>query len=441
MAAAKATSFYEASASRGPARPSLQGRVDARVCIVGGGFAGLNTALGLVERGVDGVVLLEAESVGHGASGRNGGFVFGGYSLDGPALVAQIGANAARELYGLTTAAVQLIRQRIELHRIECDVTEGGALLCNWFTDKSILRRRQREMADCFGVDWQFIDGDTLRAQHVRSQRYHGALFEPDAFHFHPLKYTLGLARAAEAGGARVFENSAARAVRRRGAGFEVHTVAGVINAERVVIAGGGYLGGGLVPVLERALLPIATYVMSTEPLGERLRALLPSRAAIYDTRFAFDYYRALPDTRLLWGGRISIRERAPQDIAKFLRADMLRVFPELHDARIEHAWGGLMSYARHQMPQIGRLQGGPCDGAWYGLGFGGHGVAPTTAAGELLADAISGRAALPAGFGAFGLPRVWGPAGKLAAQAQYSWAELKDRWRERFGKRVDTGR
>ena len=435
MAAAEAISFYEASVSRGPARAALQGRVDARVCIIGGGFAGLNTALGLVERGLDGVMLLEAESVGHGASGRNGGFVFGGYSLDGPALVAQIGANAARQLYGLTTAAVQLIRQRIDRHGIDCDVTEAGALLCNWFTDEKILRRRQREMADCFGVDWQFIDGNTLRAQHVRSVRYHGALFEPDAFHFHPLKYTLGLARAAEAGGARVFENSAARSVRRKGAAFEIDTDAGVISAEQVVIAGGGYLGSGLVPALERALLPIATYVMNTEPLGDRLRALLPSRAAIYDTRFAFDYYRALPDTRLLWGGRISIRERAPQDIARFLRADMLRVFPALHDAKVEHAWGGLMSYARHQMPQIGRLRGGRCDGAWYGLGFGGHGVAPTTAAGELLADAVSGHKPVPAGFAAFGLPPVWGIAGKLAAQAQYSWAELKDHWREGFNR------
>jgi gamma-glutamylputrescine oxidase len=434
MAAAKATSYYEASASRGPARPSLQGRVDARVCIVGGGFAGLNTALGLVERGLDGVVLLEAERFGHGASGRNGGFVFGGYSLDGPAMVAQIGANAAHELYGLTTAAMQLIRRRIGRHTIDCDAVEGGALLCNWFDDESILRRRQREMADCFGVDWQFIDRATLRAQHLRSDRYHGALLEPDALHFHPLKYTLGLARVAQAGGALLFENSAVRSLRRQGAGFEIHTDAGVVGAEHVVMAAGGYLSGGLVPALERALLPIATYVMSTEPLGERLGELLPSRAAIYDTRFAFDYYRALPDTRLLWGGRISIRERAPQDIAKFLRADMLRVFPELHDAAVEHAWGGLMSYARHQMPQIGRLQDGPFRGAWYGLGFGGHGVAPTTAAGELLADAISGRAALPAGFGAFGLPRVWGPAGMIAAQAQYSWAELKDRWRERFG-------
>jgi gamma-glutamylputrescine oxidase len=193
------------------------------------------------------------------------------------------------------------------------------------------------------------------------------------------------------------------------------------------VIAGGGYLSQ-LVPALERAILPIATYVMTTEPLGDALHALVPSHAAIYDTRFAFDYYRKLNDSRLLWGGRISIRDRSAQDIARFLKQDMVKVFPALKDARVEHAWGGMMSYARHKMPQIGRLP----NGLWYGLGFGGHGVAPTTAAGELLADAIALKAPLPDGFERYGLPRTFRPAGLLAAQATYSWLQLKDAWRER---------
>jgi gamma-glutamylputrescine oxidase len=159
---------------------------------------------------------------------------------------------------------------------------------------------------------------------------------------------------------------------------------------------------------------------------------VLPSRAAIYDTRFAFDYYRKLQDTRLLWGGRISVRERDPRDIARFLKQDMLKVFPGLRDARIEHAWGGMMSYARHKMPQIGRLRDGPQRGLWYGLGFGGHGVAPTTAAGELLAAAIAQGQPLPEAFERYGLPRTWRPAGLVAAQATYSWLQWKDRRRER---------
>ena len=204
--------------------------------------------------------------------------------------------------------------------------------------------------------------------------------------------------------------------------GAEVHAADGVVHARHVVVAGGGYLRGVSAP-LERAMLPIATYVMATEPLGEALAASIPGRAAIYDTRFSFDYYRPLADTRLLWGGRISILDRAAAPIARLLRRDLCKVYPELRDAKVDYAWGGLMSYARHQMPQIGRLP----DGTWHALGFGGHGVGPTTAAGELIADAIAGGAPIPPGFARYGLPRVWGPAGMLAAQMTYNWAEIKD--------------
>ncbi|HEY2927785.1 NAD(P)/FAD-dependent oxidoreductase, partial [Piscinibacter sp.] len=374
------SSYYDASVVARPARRTLDGRIDTDVCIVGAGFAGLATALGLLERGVKDVVIVDAERVGYGASGRNGGFVFGGYSLDGADLLAQLGPARAKAIYALTRQAVALIRRRIAQHAIECDAVEGGALLANWFDNDAILRRRQRLMADHFGIEWEFIAKPQL-AQWVDSVRYSGALLERDAFHFHPLKYALGVAAAIESGGGAIFERSKVTAIEPHAAGLHVSTATGVVQARHVVIAGGGYLER-LVPALERAMLPIATYVMVTEPLGDALARLIPSRAAIYDTRFAFDYYRRLNDSRLLWGGRISVRERRPEDIARFLKRDMLKVFPSLRDARVDCAWSGLMSYARHKMPQIGRL----ASGAWYALGFGGHGVAPTTAAGELLA-------------------------------------------------------
>ena len=210
-------------------------------------------------------------------------------------------------------------------------------------------------------------------------------------------------------------------------------TAHGSVRARHVVVAGGGHLHG-LVPALERAMLPVATYVMVTEPLGDVLRELIPSRAAIYDTRFAFDYYRALPDTRLLWGGRISVRDRHPADIATFLKRDMVKVFASLRDAKVDYAWGGTMEDQQivaklkgKKMPQIGRLR----NGLWYGLGFGGHGVAPTTAAGELLAASIAHGEPLPSELQRYGLPRTFRPAGLAAAQASYAWLQLKDRWRE----------
>ncbi len=419
------SNYYAATLGPRPDRPSLRHSVEAEVCIVGAGFAGLATALGLIERGVRDVVVLEARRVGFGASGRNGGFVFGGYSLDCADLLAQLGPARAKAVYALTQRAVALIRQRIAHHHIRCEIVEGGALLANWFDDDELLRRQQRLMEQHFDVHWRFIAKDEL-ARWVRSDRYSAALLEPDAFHFHPLKYAEGMASAIEAQGGRIFEDAAVIGIHARPGATRVTTATGSVQARHVVVAGGGYLAG-LVPQLERAMLPIATYVMAPEPLGRPVEDLVPSRAAIYDTRFAFDYYRRLDDTRLLWGGRISVRERSPEAIARFLKQDLLKVFPTLRDARIDYAWSGMMSYARHKMPQVGRLPSGP----WYGLGFGGHGVAPTTAAGEMLAGAIAGGEPFAPGFERYGLPRTFRPVGLAAAQATYAWLQWKDRWRE----------
>jgi glycine/D-amino acid oxidase-like deaminating enzyme len=183
----------------------------------------------------------------------------------------------------------------------------------------------------------------------------------------------------------------------------------------------GGYIDG-FHPPLARAVLPISTYVMVTEPLGEKLRDYLREDYAVYDTRFAFDYYRPLPDTRLLWGGRISIREQ-PRDIAELLRSDLVKVFPALADVRVDYAWGGLMGYSRHKMPHIGQLQ----PGLWYCQSFGGHGVAPTTAGGEIMAAALAEGDTRYQEFADFGPTSTFGPAGLLGAQLSYWYYELRD--------------
>jgi glycine/D-amino acid oxidase-like deaminating enzyme len=404
---------------------SLDGVRECAVCIIGAGFAGLGTAISLLERGVRDIVILDAHSVGHGASGRNGGFVFGGFSLGERELLAAAGAEQGRKLYRLTLDAVATIRRRISAHGIDCDAREAGVILANWFDDPRLLDRQQRFMAQQLGVEWRRVGRDELRGM-LDSARYFGGLFEPHAFHFHPLKYARGLARALQAGGVAIHEGSRAEGIARTGAHWTVTSARGQVRAREVVLCCGGYIGG-LHPRLRRAILPIATYVMATEPLGERLQSAMRTEAAVYDTRFAFDYYRPLPDTRLLWGGRISIRERKSAEVAQLLYRDMLKVYPQLAGARVEHAWSGLMSYARHRMPQVGRLP----DGLWYGMGFGGHGVAPTTLAGELLAAGIQGDLAGIDGFGKWGLPATGGPAGLLAAQLNYWYYELRD-WMRR---------
>ena len=420
----EARDYYRATASA-TAYPALRGGSEAAVCIIGGGFAGLSTALALAERGVRDIVLLEGENIGFGASGRNGGFVFGGFSLGERDVIDTVGGESGKKLYHMTLAAVELIRKRVRQYGIDCEMKEEGVYLANWFDDARILDRQQAFMREQLGVHWERVSRAQF-AQKVSSERYFGALFEPAAFHFHPLKYAQGLARVLAEKGVRVHEASKVTGITRAGAQWRLDTAQGQVSTREVVVCCGGYLEA-LYPRLSRAVLPIATYVMVTEPLGERLHGALRTGAAIYDTRFAFDYYRPLADTRLLWGGRISIRQRSGEDVARLLYQDMLKVYPQLEGTRVEHAWSGLMSYGRHKMPQLGRLP----EGIWYGLGFGGHGVAPTTLAGEVLGAAIAGDGADLARFKGWGLPPTFGPAGLLAAQLTYWYYELRDWMRQ----------
>ncbi|MBN8921540.1 MAG: FAD-binding oxidoreductase [Rhodanobacter sp.] len=417
-------SYYQATATSYEAYAPLQGRQETRVAIIGGGYAGLNTALGLAERGTRDVVLLEREQIAFGASGRNGGFVFAGYSLGEQALLDRLGEARARALFGLTTAAVQRMRERVAAYAIACDAVDEGVIWANWFRDPAVLRQRQQLLAERYGVYWGWLPQEELR-ERVRSEQYHDGLYERNALHLHPLNYAIGLAAAASGQGVRIHEKSGVSRLQREGSHWRITTPQGELLAEQVVLACGGYLAG-LRKQIDRAVLPIATYVMATEPLGERLAECLATRAAVYDTRFAFDYYRPLPDTRLLWGGRISIRNRSPQAVQRMLRHDMLRVFPQLRDAKIDYAWSGLMSYARHQMPQLGRGEGEDA-GLWWAQAFGGHGLAPTCAAGELLAAAIADGDDAWRQFADYGLAHTHKPFGLLAAQCNYWWQQARD--------------
>ena len=424
MTQAAPASYYRATVPQDEPYPPLEGRREVQVAVVGAGFAGLNTALGLAERGMSDVSLLEAERVGHGASGRNGGFVFAGYSLGESALLDQLGEARARALFSRTVDAVQRIRDRVDGYAIDCDLVDAGVLWANWFRDPRVLRQRQQLLQRHFGVRWDWVPREQLR-ERLHTTRYGDALFERNAMHLHPLKYARGLARAARSFGVRIHENSAVTAMEHDGHMWRVRTRRGEVKARHVVLACGGYLAG-LEPRVDRAVLPIATYVVVTEPIGERLHRSIDTDSAVYDTRFAFDYYRKLPDERLLWGGRISVRNRAPDDVKRLLRRDLARVYPALAEVRIDYAWSGLMSYARHQMPQIG----GDGRGLWWAQAFGGHGLAPTAVAGELLAEAIAEGGRDWRAFERYGLVSAWRPLGYLAAQASYSWMQARDAWK-----------
>jgi len=420
-------SYYSATASTSFARPALAAKKSAKVCIIGGGFAGINTALGLAERGIKDVVLCEARNLAFGASGRNGGFVFAGFSRGPESLLKDLGPQAAKQLYKGTVDAVDLIRSRIDQYNIGCQHTDAGVYWANWFRDQSVLKDFQKLLSENFDTRWDFVPQSELKKL-INTNRYKDALYEKNSLHFHPLNYALGLAKAAEDKGVEIYENTPAISLKKSGNGWLIKTPEAEIEAEQVVLACGGYLAN-LYPRIDASVLPIATYVMVTEPLGDRMQEILQTRAAIYDTRFAFDYYRPLPDSRLLWGGRISVLDRSPEAVKKLLRRDLLKVFPQLGNVGIDFAWSGLMSYSRHEMPQIAEIE----KGLWCGQAFGGHGVAPTTFAGELLSSAIAEGDKRWQGLSSYGLVSALKPAGFIGAQLTYWWLQAKDSWKDRM--------
>lgn len=417
-------SYYRRTVSPGDERPALAERLQVETCVVGGGLAGLTTALLLARRGRS-VALLEARRIGWGASGRNGGFVSaGGFARDAETLVAEVGADAAKALHALSRDGWRLVKETIEQNGIECDMVSGG-LYPSCFDDPDGTRARRDKLVELVGRNVEYVSRERM-AEMVSSPRYFDGLFDPEMFHFHPLNYSRGIADLAEAAGARLFEASPADRLERHGAGWRVTTEHGAVEAEHVVLALGGYQSG-LHPKTERGVLPIATYVMLTEPMGDnKLRSAIRVPYAIADDRFATDYYRPLPDGRILWGGRVSARQGRPTGLARTMRRDMVKVYPQLADVKADVAWMGTMSYARHRMPQIGTSE----PGLWHAIGFGGRGMNTTAMAGQVLAVAIADGDDTYKRFAPFGTPWVGGPIGLLAAQGTYWKMQASDAWR-----------
>jgi gamma-glutamylputrescine oxidase len=413
-------SYYARTVNPAPMRSALAGHVETDVCVVGGGLAGLSTALSLAERGRS-VAVIEARRVAWGASGRNGGFVGPGFPAHLDSVVKRVGLPHARKLYGLTLDAVALVRNRIERHRIACEPVHSGMLRA-WWTDDADEPKRQRDrLHESLGIELEFWPRERVREALV-TQRYHDALFYPHTFHFHPLNYALGIAEAIEAKGGRIFETSPVTELRLDAPKRTVRTVQGCIKARSVVMACGGYLDG-LHPKLAGAIRPIATWVMVTEPLGDRLKEAIRGSYCVIDSRFDFDYYRPLADTRILWGGGITIRRTDPARLREIMLRKLLTVYPQLQGIRVETAWSGLMGYPRHSMVQVGEVS----PDLWYAMGFGGHGMGTTTMAGELVASAIAEGDDRYKLFAPFGLEWTGGPLGLVAVEAMYRWYRFKD--------------
>jgi gamma-glutamylputrescine oxidase len=373
------SSYYHARTPAPPPRPPLLGTVEAETGIVGGGLAGLATALSLAERG-RAPMLIEARRIGAGASGRNGGMVSAGFAQPASHLERTLGP-AAGELMTLSRDAIARLRACIARYGIACEPVEG-VVVASCFDRAAALQAEAEALNERYGMGVHFWPRERLRAAYP-SPRYFDGLFDPDGLHLDPLALCRGYAAAAEGQGARIFEDTPGMALERQGGRWRVQTPAGALLAERLVLCQSVY-PPAFVPVVARASLAVCSYIIVTAPLEGRHARVIRAPYAVHDDRFATGYYRLLPDGRLLWGGGVGIRE-TPRDLAGLMRRDLARIYPQLADVAIEHAWSGRMGFARHKMPLIRELR----PGLWINSLFGGHGLNTTTLGGELVAAAL----------------------------------------------------
>ncbi len=418
-----APSYYAATAVGAPDCPSLAGTVEADVCVIGAGYSGVSTALNLAERGYS-VVVLEAARIGWGASGRNGGQICSGYSPSMKRIAGWVGVEDAKRLWDMAEEAKAIIRERVARHNIACDLKPGHLLGAAKPRDMDELKAELDLLRERHGYsDARLVNGDEIRSM-VATDIYRGGMCDAGGGHLHPLNYNLGLARAAIEAGARIFEGSRVERID-LAAKPTAHTASGSVSARYLVLCGNAYMGD-LVPSIRRKIMPVGTYIAATEPLGDnRARALIPSDAAVSDTKFVLDYYRLTADHRLLFGGRVSYTTLPPANLTQAMRRTMLSVYPHLSDVKFEHVWGGNVAITVERTPHIGRLGGN----VYFAHGFSGMGVALTGVAGKVIAEAIAGSAER---FDVFArLPHATFHGGKLLRTPMLALAMLWYRMRD----------
>ena len=379
------TGSWYAATAHPSSYPTLEGETVADVAVVGGGFSGVNTALELAERGYD-VVLLEANRIAWGASGRNGGQIIGGLGHNPEKFRKIIGEDGVRSIYAMGDEGVEIIRERVARYDIDCDIRWGYCDVAlkpkhmRWFEES----RRDKQRRG-YPHELVLLDASEVR-QFVGSAAYCGGMYNAGGGgHLHPLNLCLGEAAAAVSLGARVFEQSRVLDIE-PGDNVTLRTEHGRVSAGRVVLCGNAYMEN-LVPRLARRVLPASTCIIATEPLSEELAAsVLPRDVAVCDPRMALDYFRMTPDRRLLFGGLSNYTGLVPTDYRSVLAGKMLKVFPQLESAAVEFAWDGQMGIGINRMPQLGTL----FDNVYYVQAYSGHGVAPTHIMARIIAEAIN---------------------------------------------------
>ena len=383
-------SWYAATAQTLPPFPALQGTAKADVCVVGAGYTGLSAALHLAEAGMS-VILLEAQRIGFGASGRNGGQLGSGQRLPQDDLERLCGREEAAKLWALGQESKSVVKDLIARHGIDCDLKPGVAWSGSSKGDVSHLHDYAKLLQDRYDYDAIDILDDQAFHALCPSPDYKGGIVDWDAGHLHPLNFALGLARAARDAGVRIHEGTEVleiepgSTVRLRCAGAQG---GGEVTADHVVLACNGYLGG-LEPRVAARVMPINNFVVATEPLGAETARILTKDIAVADSRFVVNYFRLSADGRLLFGGGESYGYQFPASIAETVRKPMLQIYPHLRDVRIDYAWGGTLAITMKRLPYLARVTPNILSAS----GYSGHGLGTATHAGYLMAQAIRGQA------------------------------------------------
>ncbi len=369
-----------------PPQPApLPDKVD--VAVIGGGYTGLSAARTLALRGAN-VVVLEAETMGWGASSRNGGMVLTGLKISMATAVKRYGADLAHQLFQFSLDGIDEVEQITRQEGIDCGFARAGhLLLSNKPAQYAALAEEAEFMQAQFNHKLTLVPRDSQRNE-IGSDAYFGGLVDEVSGGLNPAQYVTGLARAAEKAGARLCSQARVLRVERRAQGFELTTARGKVIANQVLVATSGYTGGAT-PALRRKIIPIGSYIIATERLREDVvGALIPHGRMVFDYKHFLHYYR-IWDQRLIFGGRAAFFPENSSSIlrsAEILRRDMLEVFPQLREARVEYAWGGTLDFAFDTMPHVGQAEG-----MWYALGYAGHGVAIATHLGSTVAAAMLG--------------------------------------------------
>jgi len=417
--------YYSSTAITTSERKALTEDITADVCIIGAGIAGLSCALELLENGKS-VIILEKESVAWGASGRNGGLVSPGWAQDLTTLETKLGLEKSKALFDLSLKGVDIIKQNIANYELtNCDL-KVGELQAARYPQYNKLKKKMDSLSDNYQYQLTLLETDEVR-DICHTSRYHEGLFSDTAFHFHPLNYCLGLAEIIEQKGGQIFEQTAVLKVSKDADQQLVCTQTSKVICDQVVFCGGGY-SGEEIPELYQAFLPISTYMVLTEPLGDLANQLITKAYSIKDDRQAADYYRLVEGDRLLWGSRITTNKNANhQHLSTLLREDMVSVYPQLEDVEITKSWSGLMAYARHKMPIVREHR----KGQWICSSFGGHGLNTGTICGGIVAQAICELNDDFEIFSPFGCDWNGGIFGPIAANVIYKYLRITDRYQE----------